>query len=555
MKKLYITVALCFLISVILFIASFIYLDKSKRATYYYTINMGGSDTGTVRIDRFETEDKIIYKSITDRPFERDFTETKTKMEFDRKYNFLEYVKERRGSGAPELLFLENRKNAVSFLAKFQSCFSFLEKIPVRNDTYVFEEGAPMTYLPLVENYNFRKGRAQGFGGLLVFSPTLPPMKKLITLTSIKDEYLRIDARNIKTENLLMKIRNYPQGTIWVAKSDKSLIRLEIPELKIKVTRTFKPKNIVPKELEFIEAGYSSREIAFTNKKVKLAGTVTIPEGNGPFPAVLLVPPPGPGDREYYGFFTSIAGYLSKNGFYVLRFDKRGVGQSAGDASSHTFNDELEDLNAALDYLTQAKEIDPGKIAVISHSGGAFYALKLASGGSIVKAVIMMAPSLYLDCNGHNDPENLKNMASRYMWSEDYLKIAANCLLETAEKAKNARHGWIFLLRKICFVKNLREEMALQPLEAVKNVKVPVMILQGKDDDDQARTDTASIINKALEEAGNQNNLVRYYGYLGHFLGKKVSDGVHKVYYEADKEVMNSIKDWLDFTLSLRYTT
>ena len=546
MKKLYIMVVIGFLLSIVLFIASFVYLDKSKHRTYYYEMSLDDHYAGSIKIDRFETEDKIIYKAYSNVPFAPGLAEAKTKIELDPKYNFQDYVNERYDNGIAELFLLENKKNGMEFLAKSRSGFMSLDGTPVKNNTFIFAEDSPVTYLPIIENYNFRKGRAQGFNSLVISSPMLPPMKKLITLTSIKDEYLKVDSRNIKTENLLLKIKNYPQGTMWVAKSDKSLMKLEIPQAKLKITRTFTPKAMNPQPLDLGAGAYVSQEVVFSNKNVRLAGAMTFPKnGSPPFPAVLLVAPAGPEDRDYYGFFTYIADYLTKNGFCVLRFDKRGVGKSSGDAFSHTFNDELEDLATALDYLTSAKEVDPKRIALLSHSNGAIHALKLAAQKDIIRTVILTAPSLSLDCGDEGMIERLKNAAVRYMWSEDYLKLVLKSVEETREKVEKARHGWTFVSGKICFVKNLKEEMAEKPNDLVKIAKPPVLILQGKNDED-CLPETAPFIDKSLGDSGNQDHLVRYYSYLGHFLGKTVNDGLHKVHYEADAEVLGNMKSWLE---------
>ena len=69
MAKLYLFVFILFLASVFLFVAAFVYLDKAKHKTYYYTINLDGHDVGAIRIEKFLTEDKILYKSLTDIPF------------------------------------------------------------------------------------------------------------------------------------------------------------------------------------------------------------------------------------------------------------------------------------------------------------------------------------------------------------------------------------------------------------------------------------------------------------------------------------------------------
>jgi predicted esterase len=80
-------------------------------------------------------------------------------------------------------------------------------------------------------------------------------------------------------------------------------------------------------------------------------------------------------------------------------------------------------------------------------------------------------------------------------------------------------------------------------------VDVPVLILHGKENK-IIPAKAASTLDKALEESGNANHKLIYYGYLGHFFGKMVNDGSHKMYYSVDENVLLTIKKWLDDNLS-----
>jgi len=544
MRKIYVAVLAVLALSVLLFIGSFIYLDKEKHATYYYVVNMAGRDIGTVKVDSFETEDKRIYRSVTQMPFSKDFTESRSRLVLDRRYNIESFSEERYGNGSKEVTYLENKDNLVSFAARYQSAFTCVDNIPIRRYTYIFDEASPAAYIALIENYNFRKGRSQGFNALTPqMPPYLPPMKRLVTLTSVKDEYLNIGRRKIKTENLLLKIRNYPQGAIWVAKTDKSLVRIEISQKGLRITRVFSPvtlsaKNYAPKSDE-----YTSEEVVFKNRKVQLSGTLTMPKKEGRFPAALLIAA-GAQDREYQGMFTSIADYLSKNGFCVLRFDKRGVGSSGGDAASSTPTDEIEDAAAALEFLAGRKEVDPQKISVIAHSEGAYCAMASAAAKDAVKALVLMAPSVYLGNRDNRRSDMLKNMASKRRWSDDYLKLAVRAVQETEAKVKGTKNDWAYILGKRCFLKAMREELAESPMDLVRALKPPVLVLQGKEDE-EVPMEFASYLDKALEEAGNPGHALVYYGYLGHFFGNLASDGVHRMHYEPDREILENIRNGL----------
>ena len=63
MRKLYISVAAFFLISLTAFVYSFVYLDKDKHRTYHYVVNHDGQNIGILKLDLYLTEEKRIYKS------------------------------------------------------------------------------------------------------------------------------------------------------------------------------------------------------------------------------------------------------------------------------------------------------------------------------------------------------------------------------------------------------------------------------------------------------------------------------------------------------------
>lgn len=541
MKKLYIIVSALLASSVLLFVAAFIYLDKEGHRIYHYVINLDGYNVGAIRIDKFVTGDKLIYKSASSVPFYPILTESKSRIVLDRNHTLESYSKDSFGKGARESIYLENKENLVSFVATFKSKFAHLSNIPIRKETFIFEEDSPVTYLLIIENYDFRKGRAQGFNAISHLSTFLPPMKRYVTLTSIRDEYLKIDSRRIKTECLLLKIKNYPQGMVWVSKSDRSLIAVAIPDRGFKIIRTLTPTPVEAKEHLLRNEGYITKDLSFKNKNLKLSGTLTIPNKEGKFPLALLIWGSGPQDRQYNGLFISIADYLSRHGFCVFSFDKRGIGSSEGDFSSTTDADEIEDLNASLEFLAAQNQIDPQKIILIGHSEGAIHASELASKKDIVRAIILMAPSTSSEIK----VEDLEAMALKFKWSGDYLKLAMRSNLETMNRVKGTKNNWTSILGKRCFLKRMREELDERPLDIIKEVKAPVLILQGKEDD-PATIEFASTLDKALEETGNVNRSLTYFGYLGHWFGKKTNDGAHKIHYEVDSEVLGTIKNWLD---------
>ena len=124
---------------------------------------------------------------------------------------------------------------------------------------------------------------------------------------------------------------------------------------------------------------YRSEEVTYENKAgaVSLAGTLTLPPGQGPFPAVIMLSGSGPQDRDEnivgHRPFLVIADALTRRGIAVLRVDDRGVGGSSGSNADSTFEDFAGDALAGVGYLKGRKEIDPAKIGLIGHSEGGRY--------------------------------------------------------------------------------------------------------------------------------------------------------------------------------------
>ncbi|WP_458719405.1 alpha/beta hydrolase family protein [Candidatus Nitrosocosmicus sp. R] len=106
--------------------------------------------------------------------------------------------------------------------------------------------------------------------------------------------------------------------------------------------------------------------------------------GKGPFPAVLLIPGSDAVDmNETLGVnikpFWQISQYLSERGFAVLKYDKRGVGESFTILNpnvwgNNTVNDQIQDSKKALNVLVHQPEVDPNRISIIGHSEGTLYA-------------------------------------------------------------------------------------------------------------------------------------------------------------------------------------
>lgn len=552
MRKIYITVVLILLLALSLFVATFVYLDRSNHQTYEYTVTIEGKLAGNIRLDKFITEERLIYKSESDTPFYPKYTKSRERIDLDRRYALQEFLREDIAGKVTDLTYLQDIDSQVSFLSTVGPKFIYVDKIPVRRDTFVFEPDSPVTYMPIIENYDFSRGRSQGFNTLTfpdqpdpgLRPARLPPMKRFITLTSIKDEYLKIDSRKIKTENLLLKTRNYPNGSIWVAKSDRALIKIDLPSLGIVITRSFRNKKAVALQRTMQDPRYMAQEVSFKSAGAELSGTLTTPTKDGKFPAVLLIGSISGPDRDLKGTFATVADWLSKNGYSTLRFDKRGTGSSKGDASSSDHSEDLLDAASALGYLRKQPNIDADKIIIIAHGEAAYPAIRLSSDDS-VKGVILMSPLLDLSGSQSKRAEEIGRAAARYRWPDEYLQLVMRAESATKEKVETAKGDWIQLMGRRVFVNANRQDLFDDNDHLLTKMRTPILILQGTSDGPSASF-AAGSIDKAISEAKDVSHAIKYFSYLGNLLAVPTNDGVHKIYYETDSEVLKNVREWID---------
>ncbi|MGH9743648.1 MAG: alpha/beta hydrolase family protein, partial [Candidatus Acidiferrum sp.] len=154
-----------------------------------------------------------------------------------------------------------------------------------------------------------------------------------------------------------------------------------------------------PQEAAILAASrpYLERNIRFSNSggHNELAGTLSVPRGNGPFPAIVLISGTGHNtrDEDVWGHkvFLVLADAMSRQGIAVLRYDKRGVGGSTGDYDAATTADFTSDAEAAVVWLKTQPEIDPQRVGVLGHSEGGVIAPAVAAAEKRVAFVVMIA--------------------------------------------------------------------------------------------------------------------------------------------------------------------
>lgn len=311
-----------------------------------------------------------------------------------------------------------------------------------------------------------------------------PSAEIRIAVKSVADEQVGSPSGPIATKVYGLGLQN-PSGPVdaeAAVDSRGQLVRLEIPAAGLRLVRS---------EL----AGIATRPQPIRNPTdndviipapgFNLAGTLTLPPGVGRLrhPAVILVAGSGQieRDEEVAGIpiFAELAGALADRGFIVLRYDKRGVGQSGGRSERATLQDYADDLSSALKWMADRQDVDPKRIAVAGHSeGGAVGMLAAAREKRIARLVLIAAPGkpgseLILEQQRHmlevlNVPE-----------AERQGKIELQQKIQTAVIEERGWEGIPPELRAQADSAWFRSLLLFDPSKIMPKIRQPILIVQG----------------------------------------------------------------------------
>jgi pimeloyl-ACP methyl ester carboxylesterase len=216
-----------------------------------------------------------------------------------------------------------------------------------------------------------------------------------------------------------------------------------------------------------------------------LAGTITRPKAAAPAPALVLIGGSGPTDRDEtvagIPVFGQLAQHLVDAGFVVVRYDKRGVGQSGGRAESATIADYAEDARWVMMWLEKQKGVDKERIGVVGHSEGALAAMLLAGRerGKVKAIALLAAPST----NGSTVVLEQQKLILSKMPIDDAQRAEKQALQEKINTAVIKGTGWNDIpeaARRVADTPWFYSFLTFDPKKAMNETRQPVLIVQGE---------------------------------------------------------------------------
>jgi uncharacterized protein len=295
---------------------------------------------------------------------------------------------------------------------------------------------------------------------------------------------------------------------------------------------------------------FSERQVVVGNGAWRLAGTLLIPAGTPPFPAIVLVHGPGPNDRDETIYsnqvFRDLAEGLASRGIAVLRYDKRtqAYGERMGDMDFTLQEETVEDAVRAAALLRRQPEIDPTRIFVLGHSLGGYASPRIAAQDGKLAGLIFFAA-------------NARPIEDVALEQNDYVahlnggpsadeQKRLDALKAEVAKVKGLEPGKanppVVMGLPAAYLLDLK---GYDPAAQAKKLALPMLFLQGERDFQVTMTDFG-IWKSALSE--RKDATFRSYPKLNHLFmtGEQKSSPAEYRYPEnVDPEVIGDIAGWV----------
>ena len=288
-----------------------------------------------------------------------------------------------------------------------------------------------------------------------------------------------------------------------------------------------------------------------------LAGTLTTPDGEGPFPAALLIAGSGPLDRDGnhkrlpLGLSRDLAEILDGAGWVTLRFDKRGVGESTGDYLSTGFYDELADATSAREWLNSHPNITA--VVPVGHSAGALYAAEMSARGDAPSGAVLFG---YTTSTGE---ETLVWQAGEIgesvpRWVKGLLRVFGTSIEKQQSKAlaklKNTSEDVVRIQGQRINAKWMREFLAYDPEPVLRSTTSPLLAITGSKD---VQVNPADI--ETIAQITEDRGTAMVINDVDHILRTETASVSNPKRYKQqvtkpiDNRVVDALVAWLDSTV------
>lgn len=382
------------------------------------------------------------------------------------------------------------------------------------------------------------------------------------TLSAVADERMQTAAGMFEVRRHVIDVANPGAplvALVWAETRTGRLIRYSIAAAGVDIVREDLTSVFTREVKEFRD---NDQTLLIPAAGFNLGATVSRPAGKTApgkkdknverLPAVVLVGGSGNIDRDSVAFgipvMGQLAGHLADAGHVVVRYDKRGVGQSGGRAESATLSDYADDVVAVVKWLREQKDVDDDRIAVVGHSEGGSVALLAASRSGDIKAVVSLSA---MGVRGAELVLEQQRRALESLKISDEEKQKRVALQQQIMEAVLTGQGWDGIpeaMRKQADTPWFQSLLAFDPAPVMKKVKQPLLIVHGELDK-QVPIGNAELLNGLATQRKRGTATLALLPGINHLLVPartgEVSEYGSLAEAKVSPDVARTIVDWL----------
>jgi uncharacterized protein len=329
-----------------------------------------------------------------------------------------------------------------------------------------------------------------------------------IKLRSVVDQSLTGPSGVVPTRRFDVGIQN-PDGAInaiVTVDNRLRLVRFELPDAGFLVVRDDASSVAVRPALT---RNPTDADLTIPANGFNLAGTITTPPvvaGRLRLPAVVLVGGAAPADRDMViggiPIFAQLARELADHGDLVIRYDRRGAGQSGGRTETATVADYAEDILAVVRAVAKRDDVDKRHIVVAGYGDGAAAAMLAGTRGSEIDGIVT------IDGPGTRGADLILEQQQRLLDGLNLPPAERQARIELQRKIQAAVTGtgtWAGVpetLRRQADTPWFRSVLLFDPAQVVPKIRHPMLILHAEQDPNipASEADRLSAIAKARKK-------------------------------------------------------
>jgi uncharacterized protein len=304
----------------------------------------------------------------------------------------------------------------------------------------------------------------------------------------------RLESEIIQTPQASLRVRRFavlfanpgrPLDTeVWIDDEGR-LLRFSVVAQGLVVVRE-DVSSVSTRRQNITRAGDETVQMA--GNGFNLVGTVSRPAGTpdakGRFPAVIMVGGSSQTDRDEtvagIPVFGEIAGQLADAGYLVVRYDKRGVGQSGGRPESATLVDYADDVLAVFRFLRERKDVADQRIALFGHGEGAWIALLAASREKEIAALVLAGAPAVPGSELVLEQQQTALAQTSLSPEEKQARVALQRQVNAAVLGQRDWTGVSEDAHRQADTPWFRSFLAFEPARVVSRVRQPMLIVQGE---------------------------------------------------------------------------